>query len=588
MSAREWWAIKLRESEQLKHTIAGAGAGLVTSVVTCPLDVVKTRLQNQGVVAAGRSYKGTAGTLTRIWSEEGIRGLYRGLGPTIFGYLPTWAIYFTAYDYFKDLVARQTGHHESNLFVYIVAAMSAGATSTTITNPLWVIKTRFMTQNEHTPYRYNNTLHAFTTIYRVEGLRGFYKGLGSSLMGISHVALQFPLYEKLRQWLKSADTDQVSSTNILAASSTSKMAASIATYPHEVIRTRLQNQSTHPPKYQGIIHACKVIYHEEGIRAFYKGMPTNLLRTVPASALTILTYELLVSRLNELAKPSSNTTLSSFTMYGEEASKLARETKRTIDHFPPYNDPLVRSITREIRHLHETCQALIREYGLQKQQIEHDIDQQWLQQQDSSLTSASRNNSDNNHDPNHTTLAMLEESHPSYSSSSSATLTTSQVSRLQTPSMQAQKQQALQSITEIFWTKYLVHQTPLQRNKRILMAYHHQRLEKIKELAWAYNTLPESSRRLLSPDEIMFFNEYEKQCRNKYFASDLRFGDIDLGLGMISPPKEVFITVRVIRDCGDIVTESGATLSLKKNSEHFVKRGDVERLITQGYLLHVA
>ncbi|KAF9381604.1 hypothetical protein CPB97_007649 [Podila verticillata] len=306
MSTREWWAIKLRESDQLKHTIAGAGAGLVTSVVTCPLDVVKTRLQNQGVVSAkSKSYKGTAGTLTRIWSEEGIRGLYRGLGPTIFGYLPTWAIYFTAYDYFKDLVARQTGHHESNLFVYIVAAMSAGATSTTMTNPLWVIKTRFMTQNEHTPYRYKNTLDAFTTIYRVEGLRGFYKGLGSSLMGISHVALQFPLYEKLRIWLKPADSDQVSSTNILIASSTSKMAASIATYPHEVIRTRLQNQSTYPPKYHGIIHACKVIYKEEGIRAFYKGMPTNLLRTVPASALTILTYELLVGRLNEIAKPAS-------------------------------------------------------------------------------------------------------------------------------------------------------------------------------------------------------------------------------------------------------------------------------------------
>ncbi|KAF9194432.1 hypothetical protein BGZ51_009512 [Haplosporangium sp. Z 767] len=304
MSAREWWAIKLRESDQLKHTIAGAGAGLVTSIVTCPLDVVKTRLQNQGVITTKRkSYKGTAGTLTRIWSEEGVRGLYRGLGPTIFGYLPTWAIYFTAYDYFKELVAKQTGHHESNLFVYIVAAMSAGATSTTITNPFWVIKTRFMTQNEHTPYQYRNTLHAFTTIYKVEGPKGFYKGLGSSLMGISHVALQFPLYEKLRLWLKAKDSDHVSSTNILIASSTSKMAASIATYPHEVIRTRMQNQSTYPPKYKGIIHACKVIYHEEGIRAFYKGMPTNLLRTVPASALTILTYELIVGRLNELAKP---------------------------------------------------------------------------------------------------------------------------------------------------------------------------------------------------------------------------------------------------------------------------------------------
>lgn len=52
-----------RESDQIKHTIAGAGAGLVTSVVTCPLDVVKTRLQNQGVsTPTGKSYKGTAGT----------------------------------------------------------------------------------------------------------------------------------------------------------------------------------------------------------------------------------------------------------------------------------------------------------------------------------------------------------------------------------------------------------------------------------------------------------------------------------------------------------------------------------------------
>ena len=35
------------------------------------------------------------GTLRTIWTHEGIRGLYRGLAPTIYGYLPTWAIYFT-------------------------------------------------------------------------------------------------------------------------------------------------------------------------------------------------------------------------------------------------------------------------------------------------------------------------------------------------------------------------------------------------------------------------------------------------------------------------------------------------------------
>lgn len=54
------------------------------------------------------------------------------------------------------------------------------------------------TQNDRTPYRYNNTIHALVTIAREEGYRGFYKGLGPSLIGVSHVAVQFPLYERLK------------------------------------------------------------------------------------------------------------------------------------------------------------------------------------------------------------------------------------------------------------------------------------------------------------------------------------------------------------------------------------------------------
>ncbi|KAG0297528.1 DNA replication protein psf1 [Linnemannia gamsii] len=317
-------------------------------------------------------------------------------------------------------------------------------------------------------------------------------------------------------------------------------------------------------------------------------------------------------------------------MYGEEASKLARETKRTIDHFPPYNDSLVRSITREIRHLHETCQTLIREFEVQKQHEEREAEARWRllygQPEDGSdSVGGSMRGGGGEVDPNFTTLEMLDgptgAPSASYSStttvvqqqhshipgssgtgttvlqqSTSSTATaaasrsavTSTLPRPSQQSLQSAKEARLQHLKELFWTKYLVHQTPLQRNKRILMAYHHQRVEKIKELAWAYTArLPESLNRLLSPDEIVFFQEYEKKCRNSYTSLE-EFGELDLGLGMISPPKEVFITVRVVKDCGDIVTESGAVLSLKKNSEHFVKRGDVERLITQGYLKHVA
>ncbi|CAJ0918797.1 973_t:CDS:10 [Entrophospora sp. SA101] len=62
------------------------------------------------------------------------------------------------------------------------------------------------------------------------------------------------------------------------------MAASLATYPHEVVRTRLQNQTVKPFKYKGVWNAIKLINQEEGLMAFYKGMSTNLLRTVPSTS----------------------------------------------------------------------------------------------------------------------------------------------------------------------------------------------------------------------------------------------------------------------------------------------------------------
>jgi hypothetical protein len=82
--------------------LAGAAAGLVSSVVTCPLDVIKTRLQAQVSRKGAPDYEGVRETMNRIWRSAGIRGLYRGLGPTVLGYLPTWGIYFSVYDQIKN------------------------------------------------------------------------------------------------------------------------------------------------------------------------------------------------------------------------------------------------------------------------------------------------------------------------------------------------------------------------------------------------------------------------------------------------------------------------------------------------------
>ncbi len=85
----------------------------------------------------------------------------------------------------------------------------------------------------------------------------------------------------------------LSTSDIFICSSVAKMTASCVTYPHEVIRTRLHTQQAHrgDVNYMGIIKTISTVFHKEGWRAFYKGMGTNLIRTVPASACTLITYE---------------------------------------------------------------------------------------------------------------------------------------------------------------------------------------------------------------------------------------------------------------------------------------------------------
>jgi solute carrier family 25 folate transporter 32 len=176
-------------------------------------------------------------------------------------------------------------------------------------------------------------------MYRNEGIISFYSGLTPALLGLTHVAVQFPAYEYLRRKFTgqgmgvTAEGDTSSHwMGVLSASVLSKILASSATYPHEVIRTRLQTQQrsmpsasseysafrgglegseTHGPmaiiskaktvipRYKGIVTTFKTILREEGWRAFYAGMGTNMMRAVPAATTTMITYELVIRRLNQ-------------------------------------------------------------------------------------------------------------------------------------------------------------------------------------------------------------------------------------------------------------------------------------------------
>jgi solute carrier family 25 folate transporter 32 len=103
------------------NALCGASAGVASGIVTCPLDVIKTRLQAQGSFRPRKYtgptravYKGLTGTARVIWMEDGVRGLYRGLGPMLLGYIPTWAVYMSTYESTKEFLNSRMGQYRQS------------------------------------------------------------------------------------------------------------------------------------------------------------------------------------------------------------------------------------------------------------------------------------------------------------------------------------------------------------------------------------------------------------------------------------------------------------------------------------------
>lgn len=307
-----------KERENWKHAIAGCTAGLASVLALQPLDVVKTRLQVQdGVPGPLSAYKGTLHALKSIVKEEGWRALYSGLAPGLLGAGVSWGIYFSAYNRAKERYQRRTGQVKLAPQLHLASASEAGCLVCCITNPIWVIKTRLQLQRGPGPAvsprlrqslthlravagPYRGLTHAVKQIAKEEGIRGFYKGLLPSLLLVSHGAIQFMVYEELKaltagagEYAKDTGRSSLSAAQISVMGATSKLAASVVTYPSQVIRARLQQRqaSNRAVQYRDGLATFKLILQREGAGGLYKGLVPNVLRVMPQSAITFLVYE---------------------------------------------------------------------------------------------------------------------------------------------------------------------------------------------------------------------------------------------------------------------------------------------------------
>lgn len=300
--------------------------GMAGAIFTCPLDVVKTRLQSDiyksQYVSSAKAYHNpvskafahvsdTVGILSNVYRNEGVRSLFKGLGPNLVGVIPARSINFFTYGLGKDFFSRHLNNGQESVQIHLMSAACAGIITSTATNPIWLVKTRLQLDKaaENGTRQYKNSWDTITKVVQQEGIRGLYRGLSASYLGVAESTIQWVLYEQMKKFIKSRELERQqlgmkrtfvdklfdwSATS--GAAGAAKLMASLLTYPHEVVRTRLRQAPLQngKPKYTGLVNCFTLVLKEEGLATMYSGLTPHLLRTVPNSIVMFGTWELII------------------------------------------------------------------------------------------------------------------------------------------------------------------------------------------------------------------------------------------------------------------------------------------------------
>jgi solute carrier family 25, member 33/36 len=147
--------------------------------------------------------------------------------------IPARSINFFTYGNGKQVIANQFNDGVETAAVHLSAAALAGIATCSVTNPIWVVKTRMqLSAAQSKPF--SSSWECIRTIFHENGIRGLYKGLSASYLGVSEGVIQWTLYEQLKKVVKRAEGGPLEWAGMLGAAGAAKMTASLITYPHEV------------------------------------------------------------------------------------------------------------------------------------------------------------------------------------------------------------------------------------------------------------------------------------------------------------------------------------------------------------------
>ncbi|XP_055381615.1 calcium-binding mitochondrial carrier protein Aralar1 isoform X2 [Condylostylus longicornis] len=321
--------ILIQALESVYRFTLGSIAGAVGATVVYPIDLVKTRMQNQrtGSFIGEIAYKNSVDCFKKVVRHEGVLGLYRGLLPQLMGVAPEKAIKLTVNDFVRDKLSPKNG--TLPVWAEVVAGGCAGASQVVFTNPLEIVKIRLQVAGEIAG---GSKVRALSVV-RDLGLFGLYKGARACLLrDVPFSAIYFPTYAHTKAAL--ADEDGYNHPlSLLAAGAIAGIPAASLVTPADVIKTRLQVVArTGQTTYTGVLDATKKILVEEGFRAFWKGTVARVFRSSPQFGVTLVTYEIL-QRLFYVDFGGSRPTGSDYKSVHVEVPALP---KMNVDHIGGY------------------------------------------------------------------------------------------------------------------------------------------------------------------------------------------------------------------------------------------------------------
>ncbi|XP_033205819.1 solute carrier family 25 member 44 [Bombus vancouverensis nearcticus] len=272
-----------------------------------PLTVIKTRLQVQ---KHNNMYNGMLDACRKIYKVEGIGGLYRGFWissiQTVSG-----VFYVSTYEGMRHILGQNNviGNIDSRVKA-LIAGGAASLVGQTIVVPFDVLSQHLMVlginYNKHGRYidqmginplglilepgksRTQISTDIIRLIYRRDGYRGFYRGYVASLCAyVPNSALWWGLYTSYQDELIKLFPEWVSHLFIQALAGTlGGFTTTIITNPLDIVRARLQVQ-----RLDSMFNTFKVLWMEERLQMFTKGLSARLVQSACFSFSIILGYE---------------------------------------------------------------------------------------------------------------------------------------------------------------------------------------------------------------------------------------------------------------------------------------------------------